>query len=61
MSKRQRRLIHRPEGEPHLEELLLCMNELFALLHFTPHPLHLVLVSLPGYHLSIGLQLTLHQ
>lgn len=46
--------------EADLEELLLCMNELFALLHFTPHPLHLILVGLPWYHLIIGLQPILH-
>lgn len=43
-----------------LEELLLCMNELFALLDFTPHPFHLILVGLPWYHFFIGLQLILH-
>lgn len=43
-----------------LEELLLCMNELFALLHFTPHPLHFILMGLPWYHLLIRLQLIVH-
>lgn len=48
------------QAETDLEELLLCVNELFALLHFTPHPLHLILMGLPWYHLFIGLQLILH-
>lgn len=60
--------LHRPtdhlcsykQAETNLEELLLCVNELFALLHLTPHSLHLILVGLPWYHLFIGLQLILH-
>lgn len=36
------------------------MNELFALLDFTPHPLHLILVGFQRYHLFIRLQLILH-
>lgn len=46
--------------ESYLKELLLRMNELFTLLHFTPHLLHLILVGLPWYHIFIGLQLILH-
>lgn len=43
-----------------LEELLLCLDELFALLHFPPHLFHLVLVRFPRYHIFISLQLVLH-
>ena len=35
----------------HLEELLLGVNEVLALLHFQPHPLHLLLVDFPGNRL----------
>lgn len=47
-------------NESYLKELLLCMNELFTLLHFTPHLLHLILIGLPWYHIFISLQLILH-
>lgn len=40
--------------------MLLCLDELFALLHFTPHLLHLILVGLPWYHVLVNLQLVLH-
>lgn len=48
-----------PFPQPDLQELLLCLNELFALLYFTPHLFHLVLVRLPWYHVFTGLQLVL--
>lgn len=35
----------------HLEELLLGVNEVLALLHLQPHPLHLLDVHLPGHRL----------
>lgn len=37
------------------------MNELFALLDFQPHPLHLVLVSFQRNHVGVGQLLVLHQ
>lgn len=49
-----------PDNQADLEEMLLCLDELLALLHFTPHLIHLVLVGLPWYHVLISLQLALH-
>lgn len=49
-----------PDNQRDLEELLLRLDELFALLHFTPHLFHLILVRLPWYHICISLQLVLH-
>lgn len=46
--------------ESYLKELLLCMNELFTLLHFTPHLLHLIFIGLPWNHIFFGLHLILH-
>lgn len=48
------------DNQTDLEELLLCLDELFALLHFTPHLFHLIVVGLPWYHIFISLQLVLH-
>lgn len=42
-----------------LEELLLRVDELFALLHFPSHALHFVLMGLSWYHLFFRLSLHL--